>query len=162
MTDDQFFGWLARQDKPASKALPRHMYGDPANNINFNRNKGADMDRPSDREKADCLLIEHYRWSAAYRPNLGVPRIAPYCKESVTSRQYDDAADLTHDKVYQNEMKAVDFCLDALTVSMQQAIGTEMKNRVATARVWRSPSNVTFSEALDAIVPVMKKRGLFD
>lgn len=120
------------------------------------------MDRPSDREKADCLLIEHYRWSAAYRPNLGVPRIAPYCKESVTSRQYDDAGDLTHDAVYQNEMKAVDYCLDALTAPMRQSIGTEMRNRVATARVWRSPSNVPFGQALEAVIVVMRKRGLFD
>jgi hypothetical protein len=162
MTEDEFQAWLRRQDKPPTRALPQSRYRDPATQNFSMRRKGADMDRQSDREKADSLLIEHHRWSAAYRPNLGAPKISPYCRESMTSKQYDDPADLTHDKVYQNEMKAVDYCLDTLPVPMQQAIGTEMRNRVATARVWRSPSNVSFAAALDAVIPVMRKRGLFD
>jgi len=120
------------------------------------------MDRQSDREKADALLIEWYRWSKAYRPALGAPRIAPYCRESTTSKQYDSASDLSHDRVYQNEMKAVDYCMDAIAVDMQQAIGTEMRNREARAKVWRSPSQASFSAALDAVMAVMRKRGLFD
>lgn len=120
------------------------------------------MDRQSDREKADTLLIEWYRWTKAYRPNLGAPKIAPYCKQATSSKQYEEAYDLTHDRVYQNEMKAVDFCVDAIEVSMQQAIGTEMRNREVSAKVWRSPSNRTYEEALAAILPVMRKRGLFD
>lgn len=120
------------------------------------------MERLSDTEIADGLLIEWHRWTAMYRPALGVPRVAPYCQQSVTSKQYDDPADLVHDKVYQNEMKAVDYCVCAIAVPMQQAIGTEMRNREAKHKVWRDPGGATYAEALAAILPVMRKRGLFD
>lgn len=120
------------------------------------------MDRQTDREIADSLLMEWYRWSAMYRPNLGAPRIAPYCQQSTTSKQYDDPADLVHDKVYQVQMHAVDFCIDAIEVPMQQSIGMEMRNREANAKVWRCPGATSFAVALDAVVPVMRKRGLFD
>jgi hypothetical protein len=138
-------------------------YGDPSRiAFNMKKRQGEDMDRPSDREKADQLLIEWFRWSAIYRPNLGVPRVAPYCQQSTTSKQYDDPGDLMYDRVYQTEMKAVDFCIDAIAVPMQQAIGTEMRNRQVKARVWRDPGNKSFSAALDAVIVVMRKRGLFD
>lgn len=153
---------LVRDGKERSRALPEYCYHDPANiGINFKR-KEVTVDRPSAREQADQLLIEWHRWSAAYRPNLGAPRIAPYCQESVSSRQYDAPADLSYDRVHRAQMQAVDFCMDAIAVAMQQAIGTEMRNREVSARVWRSHGNVTYTEALDAIVPIMRKRGLFD
>lgn len=120
------------------------------------------MDRMSDKEQADTLLLEWFRWAKQWRPNLGAPRIAPYCRQSESSKQYDDAADLTHDRVYQKEMENVEWCVDALAVPLQQAIGTEMRNREVNAKVWRNPANRSYSEALEAIVPVMKKRGLFD
>jgi hypothetical protein len=120
------------------------------------------VDRLSDKEIADSLLMEWFRWCERWRPKLGAPRTAPYCQQFTTSKQYDDPADLTHDKVYQNQMKAVDFCVGAIAVPMQQAIGTEMRNRQVNAKVWRDPGNKTYSEALLAILPVMKKRGLFD
>jgi hypothetical protein len=91
-----------------------------------------------------------------------VPKVAPYCRQSASSKQYDDPTDLTHDKVYQNEMKAVDWCMDAIAVDMQQAIGTEMRNREIGVHVWRSPSKRTYSESLAAVMVVMRKRGLFD
>jgi len=162
MNDEQFFAWLRRQGKEQSQALERWKYQDPAKHVKFGKQQGVPMDRQSDKEKADTLLIEWYRWSKQWRPNLGAPKIAPYCKQSQTSKQYDDTADLTNDRVYQNEMKAVDYCLDAIEVSMQQAIGTEMRNREVNARVWRSPSNRSYAQALEAIMPVMRKRGLFD
>ena len=120
------------------------------------------MERVSDREIADSLLIEWHQWCRIWRPNLGAPRIAPYCKESTTSKQYDDPADLTHDRVYQSQMKAVDYCVDAIAVAMQQAIGNEMRNREVKCKVWRSVGNATYKEALDTVLPVMRRRGLFD
>jgi hypothetical protein len=120
------------------------------------------MERQTDKEIADALLLEWYYWADLYRPKLGAPRVSPYCKDSRTSKQYDDPADLSRDKVYQNQMEAVDYCIDAIAVPMQQAIGIEMKNRVAKAAVWRSPSGASYVEALFVIMPVMRKKGLFD
>jgi hypothetical protein len=120
------------------------------------------MDRQTNRERADALLYEWYRWSKPWRPALGAPKLAPYCREAQISKQYDQAADLTHDQVYQNEMKAVAFCVYELVTPMQQAIGCEMKNREVKSTVWRCPGASSFAAAMDAILPVMRKRGLFD
>lgn len=120
------------------------------------------MDRQTDREIAESLLMDWYRWSAAYRPKLGAPRVAPYCKESQTSKQYDDPEDLIHDRVYQAQMEAVDFCVDAIEVPMQQAIGIELKNREVGRSVWRCERATSYGVALDAVMVVMRKRGLFD
>lgn len=145
-----------------SNAVESWKYRDPQEWVEYGKREEAQVDRQSDREKADTLLIEWFRWSKVWRPNLGAPRIAPYCKQSQSSKKYDDTTDLNNDRVYQNEMKAVDFCVDAIEVSMQQAIGNEMRNREVRAKVWRSPANRTYEEALSAILPVMRKRGLFD
>jgi hypothetical protein len=120
------------------------------------------VDRQTDREIAESLLMDWYRWSAAYRPKLGAPRVAPYCQQSVSSKQYDDPADLVHDRVFQAQMESVDFCIDAIEVPMQQAIGCEMRNREVNARVWRCPGATSYAVALDAVMGVMRKRGLFD
>lgn len=161
--EDRFWQQLRRLDKEESYAKPAYKYGNPERNASFGkRTEGGEVDRLSDREIADNLLMEWYRWTKQWRPKLGAPRVAPYCQQATSNKQYDDPADLTHDKVYQNEMAAVDFCVDAIEVSMQQAIGTEMRNREVKRQVWRSPSNKTYTEALMVILPVMKKRGLFD
>jgi hypothetical protein len=124
--------------------------------------KGLQVDRQSNKEIAESLLMEWHRWADRYRPKLGAPRVSPYCQQSVTSKQYDDPADLAHDKVYQSQMQAVDFCVSAIAVPMQQAIGCEMKNRACGAKVWRCPGATNFGVALDAVMVVMRKRGLFD
>lgn len=115
-----------------------------------------------DRQKADSLLMEWHRWSDMYRPKLGAPRVAPYCQQARTSKQYDDPVDLVHDKVYQTHMQAVDYCIDTLTVPMQQSIGCEARNRAANAKVWRCPGATSYSEALNAAMGVMRRKGLFD
>jgi hypothetical protein len=151
-----------RLNPEPSRAREARYYGDPAAWVKFGKREGAQVDRQSDKEKADTLLMEWYRWTKLYRPNLGAPKIAPYCKQSQSSKQYEDASDLTHDRVYQNEMKAVDFCVDAIAVPMQQAIGTEMRNREVRAKVWRDSGNRQYSDALALVMVVMRKRGLFD
>lgn len=57
-------------------------------------------------------------------------------------------------------MEAVEWCVDAVPIGCRQAIGAEMKNRAARAKVWRSPGKESYVEALETILPVMKKRGL--
>jgi hypothetical protein len=53
---------------------------------------------------------------------------------------------------------------DGLSVllPMQQATGIERKNRETTAKVLQRKGASSFSAAMDAIVPMMRKRGLFD
>lgn len=158
--EEKFQAWLIRQDKEKSRALETRYYGDPSKAARFTKKEAGELDRLSDREIADSLLMEWYRWAKEWRPKLGAPRVSPYCRQSVSSRQYDE--DAAYDKVWQKQMEAVDYCVDAIAVSMQQAIGTEMRNRASKAKVWRDPGNKSYLEALLAILPVMRKRGLFD
>lgn len=114
------------------------------------------MDRQSDREIADSLLIEWHRWAKAWRPRLGAPRISPTCAGYVKDEKHNEDSD-GYEAAHKREMEAVDFCVGSIAVPMQQAIGTEMRNREAKAKVWRDSSNSTFVAALNAVLPHMRK-----
>jgi hypothetical protein len=118
----------------------------------------------TDSDIADELLRDWHSWSASYRPSLGVPRVAPYCHEHVSSRQFDDSTDASCSRLHDDQMKAVEFCVDQLTLAYRQCIGIEMLNRAAKAKVWRTSIGpiAAYSDAINAILPIMKKRGLFD
>ncbi len=110
-------------------------------------------------EKAEFLLMEWHAWSASYRPALGAPRVAPYCQEATSGRQYQDSTEASCGRLHDNEMKSVAFCVDQLTFQHQCAIGIEMKYRAAKYKVWHHQQ---YPAALAAILPIMRKRGLFD
>jgi hypothetical protein len=114
------------------------------------------------REKADLLLIEWYEWSSGYRPDLDVPGCSPACRDSRSSRQWDSTTDITRELADRLTMEAVQFCYDSIHFHFQNAIGVEMRNRLARVNVWRSPFGRTYDEALEAIIPHMRKKGLFD
>lgn len=116
------------------------------------------MERATDRELAEQLLMDWYRWSRSWRPALGAPRVAPYCRQSRTSRQYDE--DAGFDRVFLHEMETLDWCVAELPLPLQQAIGIEMRNREVQARVWRSTQAGRYSEALSAVMRLLVRRGI--
>lgn len=120
------------------------------------------MQRATNREIADQLLTEWHRWSASWRPDLGVPGCAPECRQSRSSRQWDNTDEIVDGICLKTEMDAVQWCFDALAFPFQNAIAIEMKNREVKAQVWRSRMGKTYAEALDAVMPIMRKKGLFD
>lgn len=120
------------------------------------------MKRAEERELADALLLEWYHWSAAYRPALGGERTSVSCRQAMSSRQYEDSTEASCGRLHVNEMRSVAFCVDQLPMAQQVAIGIEMKNRGARARVWRSSAADTYENAIEAICPIMRRRGLFD
>jgi hypothetical protein len=120
------------------------------------------MQRATNREIADQLLMEWHAWTAGWRPDLGVPGCAPECRQATSSRQWDSTSDIVGESCRKTEMDAVQFCYDALEFAYQNAIAVEMKNREVKAKVWRSKMGKTFDEAMDAIMPVMRRKGLFD
>lgn len=115
-----------------------------------------------ERKMADELLVEWHDWSAAYRPALGMDRVSASCREARSSRQYEDSTEASCGRLHTNEMQSVAFCVAQLPVAQQVAIGFEMKNRDARARVWRGAQADTYENALAAICPIMRRRGLFD
>jgi len=120
------------------------------------------MKMMEERELADALLLEWYDWTASYRPDLGVGRVSVSCREARSNRQYEDSTEASCGRLHVNEMQSVAFCVYQLPVAQQVAIGIEMKNRCASARVWRSAAADTYENAIEAIRPIMRRRGLFD
>lgn len=120
------------------------------------------MQRATNREKADSLLMEWHAWSRSWRPDLGVPGCAPECRGAASSRQWDSTTEIVDEACQKAEMDAVQWCYDALEFPYQNAIAIEMKNREVRAQVWQSRMGKSFDEALDAIMPIMRKKGLFD
>lgn len=115
-----------------------------------------------ERQLADELLVEWHDWSASYRPALGADRVSASCREARSGRQYDDSTEASCGRLHVNEMQSVAFCVDQLPVTQQIAIGIEMKNRLSRAKVWRSEGAATYVDAVEAIRPIMRRRGLFD
>lgn len=115
-----------------------------------------------ERQLADELLVEWHDWTASYRPALGMDRVSASCREARSSRQYEDSTEASCGRLHKNEMESVAYCVYQLPVPQQIAIGIEMKNRASRAKVWRSEGAATFPEALEAICPIMRRRGLFD
>lgn len=113
-----------------------------------------------DKELAVLLLQEWHDWCRTYRPNLGAPRLAPYCRQFQSSRQYD--SDAAYIGLHVKKCESVDWCVDTLAVPMQQAIGAEMRNRQVKVKVWKMPAGVTFADALEVLIPRMRERGLLD
>lgn len=119
------------------------------------------MKRADDLQNADFMLSEWYEWSKAYRPNLGAPRLAPSCRQSVSTPHYEADHEEGAARLHKQQMEAVEFCVDQLAGEHQRVIGIEMRNRQGS-RVWRDPSGTRFADALHAVIPIMRKRGLFD
>ncbi len=111
-----------------------------------------------EKQRADELLSDWYHWAMRWRPKLGYPSIAVYCRQSKTSRQYDE--DAGYDELQKTEMEAVDDCVNELPIEMQMAIKTEMRNRESKSRVWRDKYSVNYSCTLDNAISIFRKRGL--
>jgi hypothetical protein len=113
------------------------------------------------RQLAEELLMDWHYHTTAWRPNLGYPAESPDFKQSKSSRQWDCANDIVDDLQKREEIKAVQYCYDAIEYVYQNAIGCELKNRYAgVSGVWRSKMGKTFDDAMQQIIPVMIRRGL--
>lgn len=115
-----------------------------------------------ERQLADELLVEWHDWTDSYRPALGMDRVSASCRDARSSRQYEDSTAASCGRLHTNEMQSVAFCVDQLPLAQRLAVGLEMKNRRARAHVWRNPAADTYDNALVALCPLMRRRGLFD
>ncbi|WP_050463263.1 hypothetical protein [Herbaspirillum autotrophicum] len=156
-TIDMLALMLARAGKENSRALPARQYGDPANHVEFGR-------AMEYKEIADALLQEWHDWSAAYRPALGMPGCSPSSRQAQSSKQWQSTHEIAEESVRKAEMEVIEWCVDALKPQYRQAIGIEMRNRGSGAMVWRqrAPGVASYADALEAILPLLKRRGVFD
>jgi hypothetical protein len=115
-----------------------------------------------ERRLAEELLVEWHDWTDSYRPALGMDRVSASCREALSGRQYEDSTEASCGRLHNNEMQSVAYCVYQLPIAQQIAIGIEMKNKTSRAKVWRSESADTYENALIAVCPIMRRRGLFD
>lgn len=107
---------------------------------------------------ADQLLWDWYEWSSRWQPRLGAPRVAPYCRQSRTSRQYDEYA--AYDDVFKVEMEAVEKCVEQLSLNHRQAIVTEMRKREMHQGIDLLMFSNAYSASLNALLPMLIKEEL--
>jgi hypothetical protein len=107
---------------------------------------------------ADQLVWEWFEWSRRWRPHLGTPRVVPYCRQSRTSRQYDEFA--SYDDVFTVEMQAVERCVEKLSMVHQQAIVFEMRKRGPQDSIDASFVSDTYLDSLNTILPLLLKEEL--
>lgn len=149
MNDDQFKAWLARLDKPESRALERWRYGDPGKTVRFEREKGKGMQR--DIDEVDVLLDLWARWMRTpegpegYR--IGVGFMAGTLKDS---EELHEAADA-------DRIERIDAAFDSLAPVYKEAI---MRKYGLGSRVWRFSQDATFEDAKTVMRVKLVKKGL--
>ena len=112
------------------------------------------------KQLADQLLQEWHHWTDGYRPKLGIPGHSIASQQAVSSNQWLTTSEIADQSLRRREMETIDFCVNAIPLPYQQAIGREMRNRESNAKVWRMAGAASYADALDAILPIMQKRYL--
>lgn len=115
-------------------------------------------------EQIEALVLVWFRWTRAYRPNLGVGRVSVYARgmrESVETTA--DEIDL---RLAAAQAEQVDVCIDALRWQQRAAIGVHAGNKAAGARVFNNPrltpqqQHAAYQEAKAELLPALRRCGL--
>lgn len=96
-----------------------------------------------------------------YRQALGMPGCSPSGRQAQSSKQWQSIYEIGDESLRKAEMENVEWCVDGLPMQYRQAIGFELRNRSSRAKIWRASGekSVSFSEALEKVLPVMRGRG---
>jgi len=117
---------------------------------------------------AEQVLFSWYVYTKKWRPRMGAPGIAPYCRQFRSSRQYDTTHALSERFLSRHELERVDWCISNLPVPHQIAIGKEMSVRYAKRYERREKmptqyvnTGTSYEQALNLLLPILKKDGVF-
>ena len=113
-------------------------------------------------KEADELLVKWYRITQGDRGVRWFPRVAPYCRQSKSSRQYQDASDLSWDSISKIVYEKVTLAVEKLELDDYAAIQQEMKNRQIGRQVWKYKTASTYQQALVHVSKFMDDYGVFD
>jgi hypothetical protein len=103
---------------------------------------GADGEADHQRQIAEyinSLLSQWHAWSAGQLPVHGFPTVNATCRQSRTSRQYDDQNGGIDAHIDQVLMEAVDSVIDAIPQPWRTALAFQARNLHQNASVWSSP-----------------------
>lgn len=112
----------------------------------------------------DALLETWHAWQSDYAPKLGYAAYDSTCRDyRSSSRQWMSHWDIA-EEVDQAELNArceqIDLCVDRLAWPLRAAIHAKMRNIEAGADLWRSKA--TYSDAKEALIPMLVEKGLIN
>ncbi|MFY3333330.1 hypothetical protein ACOTEH_23905 [Achromobacter xylosoxidans] len=114
-------------------------------------------------EQIEALVMVWFRWTRAYRPNLGAGRVSIYARG--VSEAVDDADEIDQ-RLAAAQAEQVDICIDSLRWQLRAAIGIHAGNKAAGARVYSNPrltpeqQHAAYQEAKAELMPALRRRGL--
>lgn len=85
------------------------------------------------------LLSRWHAWSSAYSFGKGYPSVDSACRDSRTSRQYDDSNGALDAAVENRIMEAFDAAASAVPQPYLTALQFQARNFHSRAQVWKSP-----------------------
>lgn len=85
------------------------------------------------------LLVDWHRWSSHYEVGKGYPSSNPACRQSRTSRQYDDENGALDAALHDSTMEAFDFAAHNVPQPWLTALQVQARNMASKAQVWSSP-----------------------
>lgn len=115
-------------------------------------------------EQIEALVMVWFRWTRAYRPNLGAGRVSIYARGMRESVETD--ADEIDQRLAAAQAEQVDVCIDSLRWQLRAAIGIHAGNKAAGACVFSNPrltaeqQHAAYQEAKAELMPLLRKRGL--
>lgn len=115
-------------------------------------------------EQIEELVMVWFRWTRAYRPNLGAGRVSIYARGMWESGETD--AEEIDQRLATAQAEQMDVCIDSLRWQLRAAIGVHAGNRAAGARVFNNPrmtpqqQHAAYQEAKTELLPALRRNGL--
>lgn len=141
-----------RIGKEPSRALPSIKYKNPERHA---KAKGVRMELKA----ADSKLQAWWVYTRLRDSSHGYPKEAPYCREAVSSRQWESTSEIADAWRHSVEMEQVDEIINSPALSLYRAaICSQMRNYESGAQVWRSSGS--YADALDIVDRLLRDAGL--
>lgn len=109
-------------------------------------------------EHINSLLSQWHAWSSQQIPVHGFPTVNATCRQSRTSRQYDDQNGGLDAHIDQVLMEAVDSVIDAIPQPWRTALAFQARNLHQNAQVWSSPRLPSCAVQRAGVVMEARKR----
>jgi hypothetical protein len=90
-------------------------------------------------EHISDLLSQWHAWSSGHAMVYGFPTVNSSCRQSRSSRQYDDANGGLDAHIDHVLMEAVDSVIDAIAEPWRTALSVQARNLNTGRQVWSSP-----------------------
>ena len=109
-------------------------------------------------EHVNDLLASWHQWSSNYTLGHGFPSVNMNCRQSRTSRQYDDANGGLDAHIDHLLMEAVDGVIDSIEQPWRTALSVQARNLATGYSVWTSPRLPSCRDARAVLVADARKK----